>query len=182
MFSKTSLTRQLISTLAVSGCLITGFPLVSWAQSNPGLTIFSGVDNREDILDYHLKHGEAGTIQRDRYKLRIPADKMEQGASQFTVSYPDYYNGEFDPDEIEVRVQGESVPLQEVSWNEEEHRVEIIPKQPIEGGENGKEVELVFSNVENPRTGGTYYFNGQIQALQGSSAPRYVGTWILSLN
>ncbi len=176
MFSRKFVRPGLVSTLAVASCLIGGMPLLSYAQSNPGFTIFSGIP-RENQLGYHLDFGGQPNAF-DRYKLRIPATKMEIGVAQIAISYPDYYDGKFDTGGIEVRVDGKSLPLSEVNWDKENQLVQIYLDEAIEAG-NG--VEIVFSNVKNPRFGGTYYFNCQILSPGDIPLPRYLGTWILSI-
>lgn len=176
MLSTKSFVRRFISAVAVTGCLITGFSVGSWAQSNPGLTIFSGVE-RENLLRYYLDFG-GRPGNWDRYRLRIPSKKMELGVSQFTVNYPDYYDGKFDEEEIEVRVEGEAVPLSEVKWDKEYHRIQIYLQEPILAG---NKVELVLSNVKNPRFGGTYYFECRAMSPGDVPLPRYIGTWILTI-
>lgn len=176
MSSPQLLIRRYLGILALSGCLATGWS-AAVAQSNPGLTIFSGVE-RENLLNYHLDFGgQPGNF--DRYRLRIPAKKMTQGASRFFISYPDYYDGKFDPDEIEVRIEGESLPLREVNWDKESRIVEIDLEQPIT---ESKKVEIVFSNVKNPPFGGTYYFNAQAIAAGDVPIRQHLGTWIISIN
>ena len=169
-----------LTALAVSGCLVTGLPYLSLAQSNPGLTIFSGVD-RKDILNYHLDFGgRAGSW--DRYRLRIPGKKMTEGAARFFISYPDYYQdqgGKFNVDKIEVRVKGESLPLREVIWDQESQIIEIDLEEPIL---ESNKVELVFSNVINPRPGGTFYFHCQVLTPGQIPLRLQVGTWIVSIN
>jgi hypothetical protein len=167
---------RLFGAVAVASCLLAGLPAISWAQSNPGLTIFSGV-RRENILRYYLDYGGRPNGW-DRYRLRIPAKKMELGVAQFAISYPDYYDGKFDPDAIEVRVDGESLPLSEVNWDKENHLVQIYMEEPVPAGEK---VELVFSNVKNPPFGGTYYFECRVLTPGDVPLPRYLGTWILSI-
>ena len=173
MFSK----KTLISTLAAASCLLGSLPAISWAQSNPGLTIFSGVRDRDNLLNYHLDFGgRAGGW--DRYRLRIPKRKMELGVAQIAISYPDYYEGKFDVDRIEVRLDGESQPLSEVNWDKENYLVQIYLEEPIQAGQD---VEVVFSNVKNPSFGGTFYFNCQILTPGDIPLPRYLGTWVLSI-
>lgn len=169
--------KRLIAALSISSSLITGLPYLVLAQSNPGLTIFSNVD-RKDILDYHLDFG-GRTNSWDRYRLRIPSKKMTQGAARFFVSYPDYYDGKFDTNAVEVRTKGESVPLRSVTWDKESRIIEIDLENPIL---ESRQVELVFSNVKNPRSGGTYYF--QCQVLTPGQVPLrlQLGTWILSIS
>jgi hypothetical protein len=168
--------RQFIASVAISSSLITALPYLVLAQSNPGLTIFSGVD-RKEILNYYLDFGgKAGGW--DRYRLRIPGKKMTQGAARFFISYPEYYSGKFDVDKIEVRVKGESLPLREVIWDQESRIIEIDLEKPIL---ESNQVELVFSNVKNPRPGGTFYF--QCQVLTPGQIPLrlHLGTWIVSI-
>jgi hypothetical protein len=165
-----------VSAIALSSCLLAGISVTTLAQSNSGLTLFSGVE-RENILNYFLDFGgQAGGW--DRYRLRIPPKKMELGVSQFVITYPDYYNGKFDPEDIEVRIKKESLPLSEVKWDEANHRIEIYLEKPIEAG---KRVEIVLSNVKNPDFGGTYYFECRAFSPGDIPLPRYVGTWILTI-
>jgi hypothetical protein len=167
--------KRLVSALVVSGCLLAGVQAISWAGGNPGLTIFSGVD-RENILDYYLDFGGIPR-QWDRYKLYIPAKKMTQGATKFFISYPENFDGKFDTDKIEVRVDDESLPIKEVYWDKESRILEIEPEQPVEAG---TKVTLVLSNVRNPNFG-TYYLVGDVQASGDIPLRLYLGTWIVSI-
>lgn len=176
MFSTKSSIGRLFGAVVVTGCILTSFSASSWAQSTPGFTLWSGIA-REDQLSYYLDFGG----QRDgwdRYRLKIPAKKMELGVAQFAISYPDYFDGKFDPKKIEVVVKGKSVPISEVNWDKENHLIQIYLEEPITAGNN---VELVFNNVKNPPVGGTYYFNCQILTPGDVPLPRYLGTWILSI-
>jgi Protein of unknown function (DUF2808) len=176
MSSKKSLITRFWPALAIASCALAGAPLVSMAQGTPGLTIFSGVE-RQYQLGYHLDYdGIPG--RTDRYRLRIPADKMQLAAAQFAVTYPESYEGTFDSDRIEVRVNGDSVPLDEVSWDPENRVIEIYPRTPVPADNR---VELVFSNVRNPNRLGTHYFNALIRSPGDVPLLRYVGTWIVSI-
>lgn len=177
MFATKKTMRRLLSALAVTSCLVAGFPAIISAQSLPGFTIFSGV-KRENQLPFRLDFGGQAN-QWDRYRLRIPPKQLQLAAAQIAVTYPDYYKGTFDTDNIEVRIRGKKVPLQEVVWNKENRVVEIYPEEPVPAGSR---VELVFSNVKNPGFGGTYYFNCQIQSPGDVPLRRYIGTWILSIS
>jgi hypothetical protein len=168
--------KKIISALALSSCFLTGIQGISWADSNPGLTLFSGV-KRENLLSYNLQFGGRPNAW-DRYKLYIPAKKMTQGASKIYVDYPESYTGKFDPDDIEVRVKGESWPLREVYWDQESRLIEIDLEKPIE---ESTKVEVVLSNVKNPRFGGTFYFNCQVMAAGDVPIRLYLGTWILTI-
>lgn len=169
--------RRIVSALVVGSCLVTALPVVSIAQSSlPGFTIFSGV-RRENQLPFRLDYGGQANGW-DRYRLRIPPKKLNLAVAQFTISYPENYKGRFDTDRIEVRIKGESVPLQEVRWDRDNRIVEIFPQEPVPANSR---VELVFSNVKNPTFGGMYYFNCQILTPGDVPLLRYVGTWILSI-
>ncbi|MCM0590606.1 MAG: DUF2808 domain-containing protein [Gloeotrichia echinulata IR180] len=167
--------RRLLSTLAVSGFLLTAFPVMTWAQN--GFTLFSGVKS-EDQLPFRLDFGGQADSW-DRYILRIPAQKMKLAVAQFTISYPDYYKGTFDPKKIQVRVKDKQVAVSEVKWDKEGRVIEIFPQDPVPAGSR---VELVLSNVKNPAFGGTYYFRCQILSPGDVPLLRSLGTWILSIN
>lgn len=177
MFAKKTSMRRFLSVLAVSSCLVAGFPALISAQSLPGFTIFSGV-KRENQLPFRLDFGgQAGGW--DRYRLRIPPKQLKLAAAQFSISYPDYYKGVFDTDKVEIRIKGKAVPLKEVVWNKENRALEIYPQEPVPAGSR---VELVLSNVKNPGFGGTYYFNCQILSPGDVPLLRYLGTWIVSIS
>jgi len=167
--------KRLLSSLAVTAGLLSGLPLVTMAQTNPGFTLFGGPESANQ-LNYRLDSGSAGMW--DRYRLRIPANKLNLAVAQVSIFYPDYYNGTFDPDKVEIRIKGESVPLDEVVWDRENHFLEIYPAQPIPAG---NKIEVVLSNVRNPRFGGMYYFNANIRTPGDVPLMRYVGTWVLSI-
>lgn len=169
--------RRLASTLAITTCLLTGFTAIATAQNSlPGLTIFSGV-KPENRLPFKLDFG--GNVNGwDRYRLRIPPKKLNIAVAQFAISYPDYYRGKFDTDDIEVRLKDKKVPIQEVNWNKENRVVEIYLQEPVPANSR---VELVFSNVKNPPTGGMFNFNCQVQSPGDVPLLRYVGTWTLSI-
>ncbi|MEH1826510.1 DUF2808 domain-containing protein [Nostoc sp. C052] len=169
--------RRLLSALAVTSFLVTGLPALTWAQSLPGLTLFSGIKG-ENQLPFRLDFGGQANGW-DRYILRIPAQKMKLAVGQFAITYPDYYKGTFDPKNIEVRVKGKAVKLSEVKWDKEGKLINIFPEEPVPAG---SKVELVLSNVQNPAFGGVYYFNCQVLSPGDVPLLRYLGTWILSIS
>ncbi len=165
-----------LTTLSLSACFVAVAPIVVTAQNNPGLTIFGGVE-RENQLDYYLDFG-GRTNGWDRYRLRIPGNKLTEGAARFIIKYPDYFEGKFDTEKVEVRMNGESLPIREVVWDQENYLLEIDLETPIT---EAKKVEIVLSNVKNPRRGGTFYFNCDVVAAGEIPLRLYAGTWIISI-
>lgn len=169
--------RRLFSALAVTACVLTGLPSITLADSLPGFTLWGGV-RRENQLPFRLDFGGRPNGW-DRYRLRIPAKKMKLAVAQFSITYPNYYDGVFDPKDVEVRVRGKSLPLDDVTWDRENRVLQIFLQEPVPAG---NQVELVLSNVKNPNFGGMFYFNCQIQTPGDVPLLRYVGTWILSIS
>lgn len=167
--------RRLLSVLALTGCVITGLPAIVSAQQ--GFVLFSGIKG-ENQLPFRLDFG-GQTNSIDRYRLRIPAQKMKLAVNQFAVTYPKYYKGSFDTKKIEIKSGGKKVALSEVKWNKESGLIEIFPAEPVPAG---KPVELIFSNVINPTFGGTFYFNCQVLGAGDVPLLRYLGTWILTIS
>jgi hypothetical protein len=174
--SSRSLKQKALFGFAIASCLATSLPLAALAQGGPGLTIFGGVE-RKDELNYHLDFG-GQSDGWDRYRLRIPANKMKLAVAQFAISYPDYYKGTFNPKEVEVKYKGKAVKLQEVKWNKNS-LLEIIPVDPVPAG--GK-VEIILSDVKNPNFGGMFYFNCQVLSPGDVPLLRYLGTWVIGIN
>lgn len=176
MFQRLSMQRVL-SAVAIAGCLVTGLQTTSIAQGLPGLTIFSGVA-RENELGYRLDFG-GNPGAWDRYRLRIPAKKMKVAVAQFTISYPDHFNGSFNTKQIELIVRGKSVKLQEVKWDQDQRRLEIFPSEPVPSN-TGVEVQL--SDVRNPTNPGMFYFNCLVESPGDVPVLRELGTWIIKID
>jgi Protein of unknown function (DUF2808) len=164
----------IFSAIAVTSCLLTGFPGISMAQN--GFTLWSGVKG-DNQLNHRFDFGGQADGW-DRLRLRIPNRKMKTAVAQFVIAYPNYYKGSFDPKKIEVRVKGKSVPLQEAKWDKANNAIEIFPQEPVPAGSN---VEIVLSNMKNPSFGGMYYFNCSIQSPGDVPLSRYIGTWIVNV-
>jgi hypothetical protein len=162
------------ASLSILGLLLSN--TIARADSNSGMTIFSGVE-RKDNLNYHLDFG-GNPHQMDRYKLYIPSKKLAQGATRFFISYPDYYDGVFDTKSVEVRSGDKSVPLKSVYWDKVSRYLEIDLENPLEGN---SEATIVLSNVQNPNFG-TYYFTGDAQISGEIPLRIYLGTWIISID
>ncbi|MGB3402361.1 MAG: DUF2808 domain-containing protein [Microcoleaceae cyanobacterium] len=168
--------RRLFLGVALTGSLLLGLPTAILAQGLPGVTLFGGPE-RENLLNFFLQSGRAG--ERDRYKLRIPADKLNLAVELISITYPDYYKGKLDPDKVEIRVKNEPIALEDVVVDGENNFVEIYPAEPIPAG---TKIEVVFSNVRNPTFGGMYHFNANIRTPGDVPMLRYVGTWLLSID
>ncbi|MDJ0553587.1 MAG: DUF2808 domain-containing protein [Microcoleaceae cyanobacterium MO_207.B10] len=168
--------KRLLSAVMVSSCFLIGLPIVSQAQGMPGFTLFGGPE-RGNQLNYRLDSGKSGMW--DRYRLRIPAKKLNLAVAQLSIAYPDYYKGSFDPEQVEIRIDGESVSIDEVIWDQENNFLEIYPTEPIPAG---NKLEVVLSGVQNPRFGGMYQFNANIRTPGDLPLLRYVGTWLLTID
>lgn len=169
--------KSIVVSLLIGSSLNIALPTVSTAQSNSGLTLFSGVSNRSDILNYYLDFGGRADSW-DRYRLRIPARKIQLGITQLKITYPDYFDGEFNPNQMEVRVDGKPLALTSSQWDKEAHSITFNLVEPYQGK---KGMEIVLSDVKNPYYGGTFYFNCEALTVQGATVPSYVGTWIVSI-
>lgn len=170
------LSISLMTATAIAGCLAASSSLPSQAQGTQGLTIFSGVE-RQNQLGYRLDYfGRLGSV--DRYRLRIPRDKMTVAVSEFFINYPDTYRGEFDPDAIRLEANGKEVALDDTEWDPENRVISIYPSDPVPANTR---IEIVLSNVHNPNRVGTHYFNALIVAAGDVPVRQYVGTWILTI-
>lgn len=170
------LSTSLLSALTIAAVTLPGVWVSTHAQGLPGLTIFSGVD-RADQLAYRLDFfGRPGG--RDRYRLRIPNSKMQVAASEFFVDYPDTFDGKFNPDKVNLKVNGDEVSLDDVVWDQDNRVIEIYPTEPVPANTR---VEIVLSDVQNPRNVGMHYFNASIISPGDVPLRRYLGTWIISI-
>jgi len=176
MVSKLSAVGRTLFVMAIAGCLVTAAPVVSFA-SGQGFTIFGGPD-RQFRLPFNVDFGARPELI-DRYRLKIPAQKMSLAAAQFLISYPSDFDARFDPKEIEVRVKGKKVALEEVIWDQENNLIEIFPQEVVPAGNS---VELVLSNVRNPRNQGIFYLKGTIVSPGDLPLPRYIGIWDVTIS
>ncbi len=192
--------RKLFSVLSAASFAV-GMAVASVpALAQSGLTLFSGV-KREFLLPHSFDF-DAGAGGRDRYRLRIPRKKMLYTASSLVITYPSYFKGEIDLDRIEIfankskKKGAEDEPVaieainppelvivglpddEEKGIDDDFYRVEILLLDNIP---QETEVEIVMSNVKNPRVGQTYYFNARVQPPR-DIRERYVGTWIVSID
>ncbi|MBD2079246.1 DUF2808 domain-containing protein [Leptolyngbya sp. FACHB-17] len=168
--------RCAVSALAIAGSLLATVPLGAIAQGLPGLTLFSGVGAGKQ-LNYRLDFG-GNTGSWDRYRFRVPRDKVKVAIAQFSIDYPNYFKGTFDPKEVELLVNDKKVAIQEVKWEKDNYVIEIFPQEPVPAGSN---VEMIFSNVRNPNSGGMFYFNCRVLSPGDVPLLRDIGTWIVTI-
>ena len=189
--------RKLFSALSLASVLL-GMAATSLSPvlaQGTGLTLFSGV-KREFLLPHSFDF-DSGQGGRERYRFRIPRKKMRYAATSIVITYPAYYKGKIDSDRSEVFVDDEDDPIAVESVSPPElivfgkpdddnkgekdddlYRIEILLQDTIP---ESSEVEIVMSNVKNPRVGQTYYFNARVQPPR-DIVERYVGTWIVSID
>jgi Protein of unknown function (DUF2808) len=184
--SRSSL-RRISSSLCVASCLLTGVPAVTLAQTNPGLTFTwggSGPSGKQQ-LGYVMEYGTPGHPQ-DRYRLKLGRQKT--AIDSIRISYPEYYDGEFTEKSITLQESPKNkfigfgrtkkIPLSSVKVDKDTRLIEIVPETPLEAG---KSAEVVLSDVQNPRSGGMYYFNCFISVPGDVPLKRYLGTWVMSI-
>jgi hypothetical protein len=189
MSSQKKVKSSLLFALFAGGCLLTaGIPAVSRAQTNPGFTFTWGEGpSGKQQLRYVLDYGTPG-LNGDRYRLKLGPQKV--AISRINITYPDYYNGTFDPKGIEVRLGegkrssflrrdlGKPVALANATLDEDNRVIDITPTEPIPAGQT---VQIWLSNVRNPPTGGMYYFNARIASPGDVPLMRYIGTWVVGI-
>ncbi len=180
--------KSVLSVAAIAGCFAVGNPLV---QAQGALPSFRW-NNREGFNE--LKHViELSSAPRrwGRYRLKIGANDMKLAASQFVINYPDYFDGKFNEDEVEIRVcktkgsflsraKCSAVEMDEVDIDTENYRIALYPLEPIPAGTN---LELVFNDVKNPRQRGMYQFNAMIESPGDvTTLLRPIGSWIVDIS
>jgi hypothetical protein len=174
--SNNRIARKFLPCLALTGCMVAAIPSLVSADTLPGFTIFSGVDAGNQ-LSYRLDNGSRSGI--DRYRLKIPGSKINSlGAAQIQIVYPEYYQGKFDEQKIEVFVDDKAIPLKSATWDREQRAIVINLAQQLT---TKSEIQVVLGNVQNPDGIGTYYFNCLVKSSVDFPIARNVGTWILNI-
>jgi hypothetical protein len=147
-------------------------PDAASAQQNAGIILWGSA--KDKALDYVLDYGRANQI--DRYYLEIPAQKV--AVSEILVTYPASYNGEFDPDSMDLRVNNKNVKVQSTKWDKDSRIIEVVLQEPVPAN---KAMKLVLSNVRNPRFGGLFQFDARVRGSNDLPMMRYIGSWIIGL-
>jgi Protein of unknown function (DUF2808) len=184
-FQKPSVRR--LSSALIAGLLLTGIPIITSAQTNPGLTFSWGGNgpSGKQQLGYVLEYGTPGHPQ-DRYRLKMGRQKL--AVDGITITYPAYWDGEVNEKSITLQESPKNkflgfgrvpkIAVTSVKVDKDNRFIEIIPEAPIPAG---KSFEIVLSNVQNPRSGGMYYFNASITSPGDLPLKRYIGTWVISI-
>lgn len=178
--------RRFASIALCAGSLVAGVPIISVAQTNPGLSfVWGDGPSQKQQLGYVLAYGTPKHLS-DRWRLKIKRQSV--AIDRINITYPDYFNGKFKEGKIELRQspksrifnlkKGEAIPLESVTVDPDNGVIEVIPKEVIPAD---TAIEVVASNVKNPSSGGTYYFNCRISSPGDVGLMRYVGTWIVSI-
>jgi hypothetical protein len=178
--------RLLLTSLCVAGSLVSTLPTITSAQSNPGFSfVWGDGPGRKQQLGYVLDYGTPGHSQ-DRYRLKL--GRQNVAIDSITVTYPNYYDGTFNEKRVTLQESPKNkflgfgktkqIEVSSVKVDKDNRVIEIVPKEPIP---SGVPVEVVLSDVQNPRSGGMYYFNAYINSPGDVPLRRYLGTWILSL-
>lgn len=187
MFINKSFWQPLLASVTLASCTAMGIHNLAVAQGNPGLIIFG--DRDIDPLNYRLDRG-GDAKERDRYRLRIPKKKLQNGAIRFVIAYPDYFDGEFDLEKnkegdgyknISVRPNGEkdeALKLKNVIWDRENRFLQIDLAEPLT---KPKKLEIVLSNTKNPEMG-TYYLRAQVTPAIDTPLPETIGAWVVTIN
>lgn len=161
---------------ALSACLVGTVAPYALAQGT-GWTIFGGPKNTKELRAF-LDSGQPG--QQDRYYLEVPRQPIS--VSEYYITYPEYYKGSFDVDRIEVRTRRNpkrNFKVGEALWDKESRQLRITVVDPIPAD---TVVEIVLSNVRNPRTGAMFFFNLSVLSPGDIPLPRPVGTWVITLS
>ncbi|WP_448380838.1 DUF2808 domain-containing protein [Gloeomargarita sp.] len=164
------------------GALVAAMVLVSsggavLAQGS-GWTLWGGPKKE---LRYWADSGQVG--QWDRYYLNVPRQKI--AVVEYYITYPEHYRGELDTNAVEVvrsRSWGkdqQKFRVGEVVLDKENRLLRITLIDPVPAD---TPVDIVLSNVKNPRHTGMYFFNLQVLSPGDIPLPRQVGTWVITLS
>ncbi|MCS7031491.1 MAG: DUF2808 domain-containing protein [Gloeomargarita sp. SKYG116] len=163
--------RWLIAGVAAWSVL--GMPGIVQAQGS-GWTLWGGPKKE---LRYSADSGRIGDW--DRYYLQVPRQRI--AVSEYYISYPENFRGEFDTKAVEVvrsRTQ-KQFRIGEVVWDRENRELRIALAEPVPAD---TPVEIILSNVRNPRNIGMFFFNLRVLSPGDIPLPRPVGTWVIMVS
>jgi len=160
----------------VAAMALVGSPGAVLAQGS-GWTLWGGPKKE---LRYTADSGQVG--QWDRYYLNVPRQRV--AVVEYYISYPEHYRGQLDPKAVEVvrsRAWGQDQQkfrVGEVVLDKENRLLRITLIDPVPAD---TPVDIILSNVKNPRNSGMYFFNLQVLSPGDIPLPRQVGTWVITL-
>lgn len=155
----------------LAGILVTNTASIAWSQS--GITL-SGVEEGEE-LRYRFDFGGVRG-RRERYRLEIPAQNV--AVSELQLNFESSFDGSVDPEKARLEVEGQVVPLGEIFWDDSIKSLEVQIAEPVAAGQN---MELILSEVRNPRNGGFYRVQARLLGTEPNPIFRYIGIWILDI-
>jgi len=169
-----SMHRKTATLLAIAlGLSLTGTAAPMMAQSNAGFIIFGKI--RDNALDYTLDSGSANQV--DRYSLRLKPQKIR--INEILITYPEGFEGEFDPKAMAVEIDGKPLPLESSQWNRTNRTLELVLKEPVPVD---RMATVVLSNVRNPFFGGLFQFDARVRSITDLPILRYVGSWMIGID
>ena len=178
--------KRFVSIALCAGSLVAGVPIISSAQTNPGLSfIWGDGPSQKQQLGYVLQYGTPKHLS-DRWRLKIKRQSV--AIDRINITYPDYFTGKFREKKIELRQapksrifnlkKGKTIAVDSVTVDRDNGVIEIIPTEVIPAD---TAIEVVASNVKNPSSGGTYFFNCRISSPGDVGLMKYIGTWVVSI-
>ncbi len=157
---------SLILGLSVLGSV--GLP----AQAQSGF-VFSGSED-VDVLKYKLDFdGAEGRL--DRYRLDVPAQDV--AVAEVQINMGPRFDSTVKTDKVRLEVEGKSVDLADVYWNEEFKSLEVIAQDPVASGQS---MRVVISELRNPDSG-IYRFEGRVLGTEANPIFRLVGNWLIDI-
>ncbi|MEM6445483.1 MAG: DUF2808 domain-containing protein [Cyanobacteria bacterium J06642_2] len=139
-----------------------------------GGIVITGANDAE-VLSYKLDFNGKRRIL-DRYRLKLPAQDVT--VSEVAINFEEKFDGKVNPEQVRLEVEGEVVPIREVSWDPEFKSLEVAAEQPIDAGQ---EMRLVLSQVRNPRSNGLYRIYARVLGTEANPLYRFVGLWIVTI-
>ncbi|MCS6782967.1 MAG: DUF2808 domain-containing protein [Gloeomargarita sp. SKYG98] len=157
----------------VAGFVVLLPPGILRAQGS-GWTLWGGPKKE---LRYSADSGRIGDW--DRYYLQVPRQRV--AVAEYYISYPENFRGEFDPKAVEVvrsRTR-QKFRIGEVVWDRENRELRIALAEPVPAD---TPIEIILSNVRNPRNIGMFFFNLRVLSPGDIPLPRPVGTWVIMVS
>ncbi len=151
--------------------------MVSTAQAQSGFCLIGCAKDADLILNYRIEDKQHN-FTSDRYFLWIKPQKV--ATKEIQVVTDPGFDGLFSLKAIEVnsRTANKSYKVEDVVWDSELYTMTIVLDKPLPAQE---EIEVVASQVTNPRSEGIYKLNARVLGTEPNPIYRYVGTWSISI-